>query len=116
MKYIIGEADRIHVKGEYYKGEKLLRCSNCGQRGISTFDMHCSGCGFLLNRIDSIDGEIRITHTPPIIEVDELPEFTNCIEINYAEESEDKCKNCEYYRNPDYTRCHECEAESEDKK
>ena len=26
-------------------------------------------------------------------------------------ESEDKCKNCEYYRNPDYTRCHECEAE-----
>ena len=36
---------------------------------------------------------------------------------NYSEivvepqESEDKCKNCEYYRNPDYTRCHECEAE-----
>jgi hypothetical protein len=30
-------------------------------------------------------------------------------------ESEDKCKNCKYYRNPDYTRCHECEAESEDK-
>lgn len=31
------------------------------------------------------------------------------------QESEDKCKNCEYYRNPDYTRCHECKAESEDK-
>jgi hypothetical protein len=30
------------------------------------------------------------------------------------QESEDKCKNCEYYRNPDYTRCHECEAESEE--
>lgn len=84
--YIIGEADRIHVKGEYYKGEKLLRCSNCGQRGISVFDMHCCGCGFLLNRIDSIDGDIRITHTPPIKEVDELPEFTNCIEINYVGE------------------------------
>ena len=25
-------------------------------------------------------------------------------------ESEDKCKNCEYSRNPDYTRCHECGA------
>ena len=22
---------------------------------------------------------------------------------------EDKCKNCEYYINPDYTRCKECE-------
>ena len=30
------------------------------------------------------------------------------------QESEEKCKNCEYYRNPDYTRCHECKAESED--
>jgi hypothetical protein len=30
------------------------------------------------------------------------------------QESEDKCKNCKYYRNPDYTRCHECEAESEE--
>ena len=24
---------------------------------------------------------------------------------------ENKCKNCEYYRNPDYTRCHECKIE-----
>ena len=31
------------------------------------------------------------------------------------QESEDKCKNCEYYHNPDYTRCHKCKAESEDK-
>ena len=31
------------------------------------------------------------------------------------QESEDKCKNCEYYHNPDYTRCHECKAESEAK-
>ena len=88
--YIIGEADRIHVKGEYYEGKKLLRCSNCGTRGISMFDMHCSGCGFLLNRIDSIDGAMRISHTPPIIEVDELPDFTNHMEVNYvAERSED---------------------------
>ena len=38
------------------------------------------------------------------------------IEKKYAEpqESDDKCKNCEHYRNPDYTRCHECEAESEE--
>ena len=27
-----------------------------------------------------------------------------------------KCKNCEYYLNPDYTRCHECKAEREGKK
>ena len=27
----------------------------------------------------------------------------------------DKCKNCKYYRNPDYTRCHECETERSDK-
>ena len=32
------------------------------------------------------------------------------IEADKAE-SDGKCKNCEYYRNPDYTRCHECEAE-----
>lgn len=31
--------------------------------------------------------------------------------IKLKAESEDKCKNCEYYRNPDYTRCHECKAE-----
>lgn len=38
------------------------------------------------------------------------------IEKKYAEpqESKDKCKKCEYYNNPDYTRCHECEAESEE--
>ena len=29
------------------------------------------------------------------------------------QEINDKCKKCEYYRNPDYTRCHECKAESE---
>ena len=28
------------------------------------------------------------------------------IEIE-PQKSEDKCKNCKYYRNPDYTRCHE---------
>ena len=32
------------------------------------------------------------------------------------QESNDKCKNCEYYFNPDYTRCHECKAESEGEK
>ena len=73
--YFIGEADRIHVKDEYYNGEKILRCSNCGTRGISMFDMHCSGCGFLLNRIDSVDGTTIFSHTPPIKEVDELPVF-----------------------------------------
>ena len=38
------------------------------------------------------------------------------IEKKYAEpqESEDKCKKCEYYINPDYTRCHTCKAESEE--
>ena len=42
-----------------------------------------------------VDG---IRQTPTIIEADKA-------------ESEDKCKNCEYYHNPDYTRCHECEVE-----
>lgn len=39
------------------------------------------------------------------------------IEKKYSEpqKSEDKCKNCKYCRNPDYTRCHECEAERGDK-
>ena len=36
------------------------------------------------------------------------------IKLVEQQESNDKCKNCEYYRNPDYTRCHECEAESEE--
>ena len=31
----------------------------------------------------------------------------------YKPESEDKCKKCKYSRNPDYTRCHKCKAESE---
>ena len=31
-----------------------------------------------------------------------------------SQESEDECKNCKYYLNPDYTRCHECKAESEE--
>ena len=26
-----------------------------------------------------------------------------------------ECKECQYYINPDYTRCHECKAESEDR-
>ena len=34
----------------------------------------------------------------------------------YEIESKDKCKKCEYYRNPDYTRCHKCKMKSEDKK
>lgn len=29
-------------------------------------------------------------------------------------ESEDKCKKCEYYINPDYIRCHTCKVESEE--
>ena len=84
--YIIGEADRIHVKNEYYKGKKLLRCSNCGTRGIDMFDKHCRGCGFLLDRIDAVDGVMRISHTPPIVEVDTLPDFTKNIEITYIGE------------------------------
>lgn len=45
----------------------------------------------------------------------EFADKLECIEKKYSEsqESEDKCKNCEYYRNPDYTRCHKCKAESE---
>ena len=37
------------------------------------------------------------------------------IEKKYAEpqEGSDKCSKCEYYINPDYTRCHKCKAESE---
>ena len=36
-------------------------------------------------------------------------------ELVEPQESEVKCKNCKYSRNPDYTRCHDCKAESEDK-
>ena len=43
----------------------------------------------------------RLVDAPTIIEAD-------------TTESEDRCKNCEYSHNPDYTRCHECKAESED--
>ena len=37
------------------------------------------------------------------------------IEKKYVEpqESDDKCKKCKYYRNPNYTRCRTCKAESE---
>ena len=27
---------------------------------------------------------------------------------------EEKCEKCEYYRNPDYTRCHTCKADKEE--
>ena len=39
------------------------------------------------------------------------------IEKKYAEpqEGSDKCSKCEYYINPDYTRCKECGAERSDK-
>ena len=40
-----------------------------------------------------------------------IREMLTIIEADKAE-SEDKCKNCKHYRNPDYTRCHECEADS----
>lgn len=79
--YIIGEANRIHVKGEYYNGKKVERCSHCGERGISEFDRHCKGCGYMLHRIDDVVDGLRISHTPPIIEVDELPEFSKRIDI-----------------------------------
>lgn len=39
----------------------------------------------------------------------------NILTITELPEKEIKCKTCEYYRNPDYTRCHECKAENEDK-
>ena len=55
-------------------------------------------CGY----IEDMDVDYFRTVVPTIIEADT--------------ESEDKCKNCEYYHNPDYTRCHECEAERGDKK
>lgn len=32
---------------------------------------------------------------------------------HYKAESGNKCEKCEYYFNPDYTRCHTCKAESE---
>lgn len=48
----------------------------------------------------------------------DLPEYiagvSAIVEVDKTE-SEDRCKNCEYSHNPDYTRCHECKAESEDK-
>ena len=31
------------------------------------------------------------------------------------QERSDKCSKCEYYINPDYTRCKECGAERSDK-
>ena len=46
----------------------------------------------------------------------DLPEYiagVSAIVEADTTESEDRCKNCEYFHNPDYTRCHECKAESE---
>ena len=64
-------------------------------------DMKALNCGYpygLDYLLDCLKKRLGIT----IIEADKA-------------ESEDKCKNCEYHRNPDYTRCHECKAESGDK-
>jgi hypothetical protein len=54
--------------------------------------------------------------TKPHWNIFDLPQYSKVVAWMslpqpYKSESEDKCKNCEYYRNPDYTRCHECEAE-----
>ena len=49
----------------------------------------------------------------PCFSVTRIESALTIIEADKAE-SEDKCKSCEYYRNPDYTRCHECKAESEE--
>ena len=73
---------------------RLTYCSECGfGQHIDEFRTYnyCPNCGACMKDCRTLD------------------EF-----IEDSKESEDKCKNCEYYRNPDYTRCHECEAESEE--
>lgn len=69
----------------------------------SFHEVFCDNCGFDFDimRNDFID---KMYFCP------------NCgCRMVEPQESEDKCKNCEYYHNPDYTRCHKCKAESEDK-
>lgn len=52
-----------------------------------------------------------------LIAAGESEEHTvNWHECPYTAGSEEKCEKCEYYHNPDYTRCQECKAKSEDKK
>lgn len=74
-------------------------------------DRHCGDCKYcgelLKDNLHSCNNDKSIFKAC-------LETATGCEKFE-PQESEDKCKNCEYYRNPDYTRCHECEAESENK-
>lgn len=138
--YIIGEANMIHVKGEYYNdkplicgncGEKdeylkdkpLIRCSNCGERGISEFDRHCKGCGYLLHRVDDRFDGINISHIPPIIEVDELPKVLQIIDNakwmnkvlqgqSNIEADTPSCDTCKY-QSAQFNPCNGCNDKSE---
>ena len=64
----------------------------------------CSNCEQPIFKYHKIDFDYRPKYCP------------NCgVKMVEPQERENKCKKCEYYRNPDYTRCRKCEAESEDK-
>ena len=68
-------------------------------------DYECDICGYVCS-----------TWTANIKPNEEYKFCPNCgCRMIEPQESEDKCKKCEYYINPDYTRCHTCKAESEDK-
>lgn len=59
--------------------------------------------------------------TKPHWNIFDLPQYSKVVawmplpKPYEPKKSEDKCKNCEYYHNPDYTRCHECETKRSNK-
>lgn len=94
-----------------------------GENGV-TSAVRCSECGFEDNRYMMFrycpycGAKMQEVSKMRLIDADRLkadnPRYMNLDVPYFSEETvEDKCKNCKYSRNPDYTRCHDCKAESE---
>lgn len=88
-------------------GHWVMPVQDDGMSDPIYYQVRCSECGF------DLDPQ---TWHQELHQYDADKFCPNCgCRMVEPQESNDKCKNCEYYINPDYTRCKECGAERSDK-
>ena len=100
----IGELPSVKPQ-EPKEGHWVMPVQDDGMSDPIYYQVRCSECGFDLDP-QTWHQELHQ------YDADKFCPSCGCRMVE-PQESGDKCKNCEYYRNPDYTRCHECKAESE---
>ena len=109
MKLIIDIPGELAKEGRWYTDKQIWIVINAVQNGIPLPKGH----GRILDEKEILNTE---KHDGGWYDLVDLPEYiagVSAIVEADTTESEDRCKNCEYFHNPDYTRCHECKAESE---